>query len=557
MWVEPNTNIRLLHNVPLDTTYDHTILFQSQDDQTTYFLSMTKYAFLSQSYQRVRRGVARLQRPAEDLYDCNYMMFQNTAFGNKWFYAFVKSVEYVNNVTSEITFEIDVLQTWHFDYQMDICFIERQHAVSDGIGEHIEAEPLAIGEYVFNGWQNLCEMSQDLIIIVAVAEVDTPTPTPEPDDPTPNPDPEPTPVYSEGKYYNGIFGGITLYCFHGSEVNALNALISSKIQTPDAIQAIWMCPNGITAWPSDHKVPQSMDAGLIGIVNAPAQLTDSDALDGYVPKNNKLYTYPYNYYHVDNNSGKGLDLRYEFFQNLTPTFQVNSTITMPVQVMLRPTNYKSRGQGVSYDHADHSTNLMLDGYPQCSWNMDYYWAWVAQNAVPEMYKLASAGVSSIVSTFLPWTSIHENKKGELTDASLNEGAGTGALTAALGSLSRKYTASISADICRGNISSGNINVAKQEMDFYGTRVSVNRHDAKQIDDFFSRFGYAIGRLQLPDRNARPCWTYLKTAGCTLTGSVPCDDMAKICSIYDNGITWWNNPNRVGHYEDDNSPRHVG
>ena len=53
----------------------------------------------------------------EALYNCNYLAFQNASFGGKWFYAFIDSVEYVNNVTSEVTYTIDVMQTWHFQYQ--------------------------------------------------------------------------------------------------------------------------------------------------------------------------------------------------------------------------------------------------------------------------------------------------------------------------------------------------------------------------------------------------------------------------------------------------------
>lgn len=44
---------------------------------------------------------------AENLYDCNYIMFQNASFGTKWFYAFITSVAYENNETSRITMEID------------------------------------------------------------------------------------------------------------------------------------------------------------------------------------------------------------------------------------------------------------------------------------------------------------------------------------------------------------------------------------------------------------------------------------------------------------------
>ena len=82
MYIEPNTNIRILKDVPLDTTYDHTIYFSSATSQTNYFAGLTKYNLNNQTYQRVKRGYARVQRKAEDLYDCNYMMFQNSAYGN-------------------------------------------------------------------------------------------------------------------------------------------------------------------------------------------------------------------------------------------------------------------------------------------------------------------------------------------------------------------------------------------------------------------------------------------------------------------------------------------
>lgn len=73
-----------------------------------------------------------------------------------------------------------------------------------------------------------------------------------------------------------------------------------------------------------------------------------------------------------------------------------------------------------------------------------------------------------------------------------------------------------------------------------------------IDDYFTMFGYAIKRVKVPNRNSRPHWNYVKTIGCTLTGSIPSDDMKKICNIYNNGITFWKNGSEIGHYELDNT-----
>ena len=69
-------------------------------------------------------------------------MFQNTSFGIKWFYAFITNVEYINNETSEITIEIDVMQTWHFDYTVNQCFVEREMAATDDIGGNLVPETL-------------------------------------------------------------------------------------------------------------------------------------------------------------------------------------------------------------------------------------------------------------------------------------------------------------------------------------------------------------------------------------------------------------------------------
>ena len=43
MYIEPKTNIRLLKNVPLDNTYNHTIYFENETQQRNYFIGLEKY----------------------------------------------------------------------------------------------------------------------------------------------------------------------------------------------------------------------------------------------------------------------------------------------------------------------------------------------------------------------------------------------------------------------------------------------------------------------------------------------------------------------------------
>lgn len=524
MLIEPNTNIRLLHNVPLDNTYDHTIYFGSRSAQTTYFQGLTKYNLTAQSYQRVQRGRARVGIKADSIYDCNYMMFQNTAYGNKWFYAFITSVEFVNNVTSEVTFEIDVMQTWYFDYESEACFVEREHIANDQIGANITDEPVALGEYVMNNYDPLMDL-KSMAVIIAIIDVDGSS------------------FVTEGNLYDGVFSGAELWAYDSTDVSGITEKIGEYVQKTDSIVAMYMCPvamiNGGSV-PKNHKLSYG-DSATSYYFTKPS-VNSNISLNGYVPKNMKMYTYPYNFYHVDNANGSGLSLRYEFFENNTPAFEISGTITQPVEVMLRPCSYK----GVKgYDQLSGYTSLnteslTLTGYPLCSWNYDAFQAWIAQNAVPlATNTLANLGELAISAPL---------------SANPNATYSTSIIGQAANVLGTMYKASIASDISKGTFNNGGVNVAKSKQQFYGGQCSVNARQARIIDDFFTMFGYATKEVKTFSLNSRPHWNYIKTIGWCGKGSVPADDMKKIASIYDNGITFWQHGDEVGNYFLDNKPQ---
>ena len=143
MLIQPDSIIRLIKNCPIDDSYKDTIYFKDRAEQKEYFYTtLSGINFTKQSYQRYDEGVLHINAKADEIYNCNYLMFQNTAFGNRWFYAFVNEIEYVNNVSSKVYYEIDVIQTWLLDLQIQPCFIERQHSETDGVGDNLIPESL-------------------------------------------------------------------------------------------------------------------------------------------------------------------------------------------------------------------------------------------------------------------------------------------------------------------------------------------------------------------------------------------------------------------------------
>lgn len=511
MYIEPGTNIRLLKDVPLDTTYDHTIYFSSSSAQSNYFIDLQKYNLTNYTYQRVKKGVARVGIKADNLYDCNYMMFQNKSYGNKWFYAFITAIEFVNNECSEVYFELDVMQTWFFDYEPDYCFVEREHSVTDNIGGNIVPENLECGEYVFNGYGKITTALDPLCVIIMVSDTSE------------NPD---------GTLYDGIYGGCTLFAYNTDDADSIKAKLEEYNQKPDAIVGMYMCPviaTGTAIPTGGTKLIYSSSSYTINVTQN--KVTPDLFLDGYKPNNKKLYTYPYNFLQV--NSGKNsATYRYEFFSDLTPTLKIDVPLTMPIQIALRPKNYKG-SSGLTLN----SETIVLDDYPMCSWNTDAFRAWLAQNSIPIGTTATATGIATIAG--LSGVAIPP----------LGIAMGIPAIT---NILSQGYQASISADITKGNINSGNIDVASGNKTFFGGRCSISNQYARMIDEYFTMYGYATKRCKKPNRNSRPHWNYVKTINCTITGSVPADDLKKICDVYNNGITFWKNGSEVGNYSLDNT-----
>jgi hypothetical protein len=60
-------------------------------------------------YTRHNNNTIKLKVKSDVIANCTYLRFQN-GLGGKWYYAFINAINYINENTTEVVFEIDVVQ---------------------------------------------------------------------------------------------------------------------------------------------------------------------------------------------------------------------------------------------------------------------------------------------------------------------------------------------------------------------------------------------------------------------------------------------------------------
>lgn len=578
MYIAPNTNIRILKNVPLDTSYDHTIWFDSASDQSTYFIGKQKYNLANYTYQRVNNGTMKVGIEADNLYDCNYLMFQNTSFGNKWFYAFITEVNYVNNDVSEIKYEMDDMQTWFFDYTMDECFVQREHTETDNLYEHYEPEPVHVGEYVHINMTNVMpETDYPLVLVVQFTQIDVHISAQHL-------------IVKGPRTYDNCPQGTVFMAFKNTAtgLDTLQHILDQLIADQDIdnlVNMYMIIDPGLTFNELDACIVPNETNGIHVVIDGtssnnmsiPKNADTSNILLGgenldpqhgvnitaYRPKNKKLYTYPYNFCSLFNGCGDSLSLRYEFgtdnSQNLgrgTFGLKVISNITAPVQTIVSPINYKNvnndGGNVENYNNGLLMEQITQSNYPVCSWSFDAYKMWASREMTPILTNaVADMGRGAIGLLGNPYNAGTQNFTNRRN--SVLSGMGGSLISTASEIISEGYRASYAGTIAKGNANVGGALMPNKSLSFFTTRTTVTAPQARIIDDFFTMYGYAVNVCKQPNRSSRPHWNYVKTVGCCLTGSLPADSMKHICEIHDKGITYWKNGSEIGNYSLDNSP----
>lgn len=559
--ITPQTDVYLL-KVPLEIDEINQLTFANAEAQYNYFYSAFKLEVDNFTYQR-KDGTIRFSANFDEVIQYNYVMYRNEAYSNKWFYAFITSVEYVNDNLTNITIKTDPWQTWQFDITLKSCLVDREHVNDDTPGKHTLPEELELGEMITNGevrnFGGVGGTGQSNYRVVAeVSQVEN-----EGESATM------TYAWSSGSHdttpkLNNIDRGTTPLVLPRGQSSSQVTSLYDFAGLGDSIVNIYMIPEeligttnqltitvtrGSTTKTVTFEVPYAKD-GTYDI--GTSTFTRPSTLDNYVPKNKKLLTYPYCYFNISNNAGASVPFRYEDFTD-TVSFKVEGTFGVSGSTKAIPQNY------LRIDSSENALDYSINGpkYPVCSWKSDSYTNWLTQNAVnlSTEFNMAVRGAATNILGSTVRGGIagsFAGGMGAVPGALVGAGAGIFGSSIDLINMARsqhlaKTQANMVPDQVKGNLSAGDFVWAKYRSPFTYLPMCIKREYAECLDEYLSQFGYKCNRVKVPNITGRRTWNYVKTVGCYIQGNIPQDDMQEIKNMFDHGVTFWHDPLQFGNY----------
>lgn len=558
-YVQPNSTLQLFKGINLDNRYLHTIYFADAEAQNTFFTGKVTSAltFNNLTYRRYTSDSVKIQVDATKLLGVTYMRFQNDRAVDKWFYAFVLGVDYVNENTAVVYYEIDVMQTWFMQGgDIEPCMVLREHVDNDTFGLELESEP--VGSDVYD-CDEINKFGTDYFGSYSVVI----NSTGEPDD--------------GALLQDGVF--------NGTRFDTLPANTpSNQSGTGDADYIKAYLQTLLGSWDAGYQQQNIIDLytiptflasqGTVTPIKLPPKTGEQygiirpTAYDNYQPKNNKLFMYPYSYLLCTTHNGSGESYRWEYFDSPNIDFYMMGTMIGGGQLMCYPREYN--GQENNLD-----CKVTMDDFPKNAFVYDAYQAWIASGGKTRLETdwdiTVARGASAVLdlyagtisgSTYTP--SSNKTDFSDLNATGLQIGAGlvknvSSAINTATNIIEaqNKIVYQFKDAHYRANIPVGrstpNIVVGGRYLDFYFYHCHVRDDEAKRIDDFFSCFGYSVNKVKKPNLTGREYWNFVMTQNAVISGNMPASSKDAIGRIFDGGITFWHNGNQIGNYRQGSQP----
>lgn len=228
-----------------------------------------------------------------------------------------------------------------------------------------------------------------------------------------------------------------------------------------------------------------------------------------------------------NNVGNQNIYKYEDFilngqisQN--PVVDMELALTIGCSGRLVPRGYKNIDK--NYDES-----LPLGKYPTCAWSSDAFINWLTGNAVD----VTTSIVGTVASIFT----------GNIVGIA-------GGVASLIGQFNK---ASLLPSIQGGN-NTGDVSFSTLSTNIVLHHMRAKTEYLKCIDDYFTRFGYKINRVKVPNITGRTYWNYVEIGDSEDIGygDVPSNFMEIINNACRKGVTIWHDHSNIGNYSLNNT-----
>lgn len=551
---QPETVVRLLSNVPLSLNETNQLWFDSVTAQTSYFSGKVARTFNEFTYQRKERNYIAVPINAELLYNCNYLMFQNSNYANKWFYAYITDIQYVNPNTAWVFYQIDPFQTWLEQIQFKRSFVEREHTTRYENGVPVIntiEEGLNYGtEYKIVDASTYKNYGDTVFILVTAKDYLHKLP-----EGLIRPFPENIGNVPQG-FFNYIFpislSGYREWRYKGSnllswaefydKLNTEKSYIGKVVSltlldfvplnvSVDNLNANITNMNNVALYNARD------DLGLTGSILyvkggtfSTGELNCGNKYAGFPTyAESKLLMYPYSYTKVTDMQGNEFDIKNEYITGQNLNFSVRGSIAPQAKTAYEVVNYKDKTNllgGIINNNV--SSMAIID---------DYTAAYLQGNQNTLMTGAAVNAVSSVVGT-----------AGNLAFGTLAGAVGSfvGGITEILQLNAKMKDIDNHPPNLRNQGNNYNFDFANRYTGIRVIKYTITDEYRDTLTDYFKMFGYKVNRVKIPNLHTRQSWNYVKTVDCTIVGNMPQDDLNSIKQMFNKGITLWHNTD-VGNY----------
>lgn len=591
------TNIRLMSGVPFSNDYKHSRWFDTKTQQETYFNTggvTYVHAIDQANFQRIEgRMFISVNKSIDELWGVNYLKFRNTQYNDKWFYAFVTKLEFVQRNTTYVHFEIDVLQTWMFEMNFKPSYVVREHCKlwnADGSpvintvdeGLNYGADYDVIGTDLF--------MPSNMLYLVVVTKATLHAQTGYPSAnyivPTMNGSVQPLSFYI---HPFDVFGQTphvevdgTTYVL-SSVVDLITTIYSAQSAVNNVVSIYITDHVGIDFQEGDNKL--IANTGIFQTIK-PINIFDTFTRSLYIEKmynystttidcglkylpfggiyneghwffpgvtESKLLQYPYSFTILDDFKGNRVVLKNEYVGGDRLEVEAMGSMGVSNKVAYIPKNYLNENvlspidriniglENALIDASAHDVSVitdMLAAFLQGNKNSLQNQAnTIAFNGVMSIAEGAVGGVASAVMG---------NPAGVASSiVGMVKGAGNSVLQMQGLQAKLKDINNLPPQLAK----MGSNTAFEYGNAYYGFRTihkTIKPEYRKKLSDFFNMFGYKVNEVKMPNFHTRQNWNYIQTLSCNITGNFNHEDLQELKSIFDNGITLWHT-NDVGNY----------